>query len=201
MFIRLALLAAFTALASGCAVFENAPPATSSTWKSAFVGTWEILNEGTEIRLVECTVDGEASTAKFRDCERNETMSFEVRGLESRVGIQVMLRETKSSGWSLLRLVRSEVPGVTFVQTIPYQAIREAVDAGRLAGTSIGYGEGFAFTISSSGAEVSAFLQAYAGEWVKIAEIKAANHALQTTSVTRSGFGRVSVSDRQRRGV
>ena len=28
-----------------------------------------------------------------------------------------------------------------------------------------------------------------------------ANQALQTTSVTRSGFGKVSVSDRQRRGV
>ena len=27
------------------------------------------------------------------------------------------------------------------------------------------------------------------------------NQALQTTSVTRSGFGKVSVSDRQRRGV
>ena len=30
---------------------------------------------------------------------------------------------------------------------------------------------------------------------------KEPNQALQTTSVTRSGFGRVSVSDRQRRGV
>ena len=30
---------------------------------------------------------------------------------------------------------------------------------------------------------------------------KTANQTLQTTSVTRSGFGRVSVSDRQRRGV
>jgi hypothetical protein len=27
------------------------------------------------------------------------------------------------------------------------------------------------------------------------------NQALQTTSVTRSGFGKVPVSDRQRRGV
>ena len=184
---RLAFLAALAAMASGCAVFENAPPATSSTWKTAFAGVWEILNEGTEVRFVECTVDEEASIAKFRDCERNEAMSFEVRGLESRAGIQVMLRETKTgSGWSLLRLVRSEDSGVTFVETIPYQAIREAIDAGRLVGTSIGYCEGFAFTISSPGSDVSAFLHAYAGEWIKIAEIKRANQALQTTPMTRS---------------
>jgi hypothetical protein len=35
----------------------------------------------------------------------------------------------------------------------------------------------------------------------RIQEMKTANQALQTTSVTRSGFGKVPVSDRQRRGV
>jgi hypothetical protein len=30
---------------------------------------------------------------------------------------------------------------------------------------------------------------------------RVSNQALQTTSVTRSGFGKVPVSDRQRRGV
>jgi hypothetical protein len=42
-------------------------------------------------------------------------------------------------------------------------------------------------------------------EWIKRVEqeeeTKPPNQALQTTSVTRSGFERVSVSDRQRRGV
>jgi hypothetical protein len=37
--------------------------------------------------------------------------------------------------------------------------------------------------------------------WKKEEKEKPPNQALQTTSVTRSGFGKVSVSDRQRRGV
>jgi len=42
-------------------------------------------------------------------------------------------------------------------------------------------------------------------EWLETQENQekkgVANQALQTTSVTRSGFGKVPVSDRQRRGV
>ena len=44
-------------------------------------------------------------------------------------------------------------------------------------------------------------LQAGAFQSSEPVEIKPSNQALQTTSVTRSGFGKVPVSDRQRRGV
>ena len=69
-----------------------------------------------------------------------------------------------------------------------------------------GYRRGhYPYFLSSEGTDISVADERQFSEWCErfmaAHEKKAANQALQTTSVTRSGFEKVSVSDGQRRGV
>ena len=71
-----------------------------------------------------------------------------------------------------------------------------------------GLAEGFPVFVDSTsglawqeGQSVKVDLRALTRLFLEKRKERQPNQALQTTSVTRSGFGRVSVSDRQRRGV